>query len=298
MANFARVLGRSEARKKVFRAIHTGKKRIKTVTELEKLTGLRRIRVLQEAKVLANNHIVKSTRVGNELAYEKDSFCVANKEKILKLAGNPKALREFATKVTPKLTDVTEISIRLPKQAVSVEQFTIDDIDSFARVRDEPFANANFPVEEKAFKEGLQKVLGEEGTFQDWGGELDDLYSTRLIVEGQRRSAAFGLKGKATTGILTPRKMGKNGDQIQRLFRPPADVYIVQYWGQIDQSVIEQMQAFATAKSASEGRMVQYGVIDGQDTNRLMRAYSECFGEQSQSRTLSATQPAVDDADT
>ena len=280
MANVARVLGRSEDRKKVFRALHTGKKRIKTVTELEELTGLRRIRVLQEAKVLANNHIVKSARVGNELAYEKDPFCVANKEKILKLADNPKALSEFATKVTPKLADVTEISIRLPKQAVNVKQLNIDDIDSFAKVRDEPFAKVNFPVEEKAFKEGLQKVLGEEGTFQDWGGEIDDLYSTRLIVKGQRMSAAFGLKGRGTKGILTPGKMGKNGDQIQRLFRAPAEVYIVQYWGQIDQSVIEQMQAFATAKSASEGGRVQYGVIDGQDTNRLTRAYSDCFGDQ------------------
>jgi len=279
LANVARVLGRSEDRKNVFRAIHAGKKRIKTITDLERLTGLRRIRVLQEAKVLANNHVVKGTRVGNELAYEKDAFCTANKDKILRLADDPRALSEFATKVTPKMTGSTEISIRLPREAVNVEQLSIDEIDSFVKVRNEPFAEKEFPVEEKAFKEGLQKVLGEQGIFQDWGGELDDLFSSRLVVKGQRRNAAFGLKGRGTRGILTPGKMGKNGDQIQRLFRAPADVYVLQFWGQIDQSVIEQMRAFAISKSASEGRMVHYAVIDGQDTNRLLRAYSEYFNE-------------------
>src|SRR6266852_1195312 len=33
----------------------------------------------------------------------------------------------------------------------------------------------------------------------------------------------------ATTGPLVPGKMGKNGDQIQRLFGSPAQVFFVQY---------------------------------------------------------------------
>jgi len=57
--------------------------------------------------------------------------------------------------------------------------------------------------------------------------------------------------------------MGKRGDQIQRLFRSPADVYMIQYWGQIDESIIEQMEKLATAKSALELRKIFYGVIDG-----------------------------------
>ena len=77
--------------------------------------------------------------------------------------------------------------------------------------------------------------------------------------------------------MLTPRKMGRNGDQIQRLFRAPADVFIVQYWNQIDETVSEQMRQFALAKSASDGRRIYFGVIDGWDTSRLVQAYPESF---------------------
>lgn len=133
------------------------------------------------------------------------------------------------------------------------------------------------PIEERKFKDGLKKILDEQGTFQDWGGETDDLFSTRLVLNKERRSVAFGLKGKGTSGILTPKKMGKRADQIQRLFRAQADVFIVQYNGQIDESIIEQMKNSAVAKSAAEGRRVYYGVIDGQDTARILEAYANCF---------------------
>ena len=61
---------------------------------------------------------------------------------------------------------------------------------------------------------------------------LDDrtLSSTRLRIEGERRAAAFAFKGPGKTGRLTPRKMGKNGDQIQRLSKCPAEVFLIQYW--------------------------------------------------------------------
>jgi hypothetical protein len=71
--------------------------------------------------------------------------------------------------------------------------------------------------------------------------------------------------------------MGKNGDQIQRLFKTPASVFIVQYWGQVSESVIEQMSEFAKAKSAVEGSIIYYGIIDGDDSNRLLKAYPKAF---------------------
>jgi hypothetical protein len=55
--------------------------------------------------------------------------------------------------------------------------------------------------------------------------------------------------------------MGKNGDQIQRLFKTAACVFIVQYWGQVAESVVEQMAEFAKAKSATEASVVFYGII-------------------------------------
>jgi hypothetical protein len=74
--------------------------------------------------------------------------------------------------------------------------------------------------------------------------------------------------------------MGKDGDQIQRLFRAPADVFLVQYWGQIDETILEQMRLMATAKSLFEKRTIFYGIIDGQDTQRIILAYPECFPDQ------------------
>jgi hypothetical protein len=81
-----------------------------------------------------------------------------------------------------------------------------------------------------------------------------------------------------TSGILTPGKLGKNGDQIQRLFLSPAEIFIVQYHSQIGQSVIEQMKAFATINSVREGKRAWYGIIDGDDTNRLLAANPRSFG--------------------
>lgn len=74
-----------------------------------------------------------------------------------------------------------------------------------------------------------------------------------------------------------PSKMGKNGDQIQRLFRSSASVFLVQYWGQIDGSIAEQMEKIAIAKSVAEGKRIYWGIIDGEDTKRLIAAYSKWF---------------------
>ena len=94
-------------------------------------------------------------------------------------------------------------------------------------------------------KKGVAKILGEKGDFNDWGGENHDLISTRLYIKNTRKTVAFAFKGPGTKGKLTPGKMGKNGDQIQRLAKcKTANVIMVQYWGQIDDSVIEQLGDF------------------------------------------------------
>jgi hypothetical protein len=132
-------------------------------------------------------------------------------------------------------------------------------------------------ITESQFKNGIAKILGESGKFKDWGGEQNDLYTNKVRISGRRLPAAFAFKGKGTRGILTPRQMGKNGDQIQRLFKTPAGVFIVQYWGQVHESIVEQMAEFAKAKSAVEGSLVRYGIIDGSDSHRLLKAYAWAF---------------------
>jgi hypothetical protein len=276
----AQVLGRSKDRIKVFNEIHRGKKRVKTVDEIVKKTGLSRIRVLQEARFLYNNRIIKRKKVNGELAYEKDDFYAQNKKLILKLAGNRNALAKYPTKRNP--TDKTVvINLPVPRKEIDVQQLSIDDIDSFKEANRISLAPdiKLVPLLENEFQKGLQGILNEQGEFNDWGGESDDLFSTRLILNGKRMNVAFGLKGRGTRGKLTPKKMGSQGDQIQRLFRTQADVFLIQYWRQIDQSVLEQMKVCAIAKSFFDRKRIYYGVIDGQDTLRLIQAYKQYFEE-------------------
>ncbi|MFQ5861870.1 MAG: hypothetical protein ACE5IC_02000 [Candidatus Brocadiales bacterium] len=275
IANAAKVIGRSADRRKVFTAIYQGKKRIKTVTELEKLTGLKHGRILQEALKLYSNGIIKKVKSNGKTAYQKYPFYSQHKNKILSLAGNPKKLVGFPTKINPRAT--RQITISVPTNSVRVKQVTLDDIDSFSKVRKIKSALATTPLQEKTFKEGLQKVLDERGTFNDWGGEKNDLFSTRVRIKGKRVAAAFALKGKGSPRKLTPKNMGKQADQIQRLFRSPAEVFIIQHWGEIDESILEQMRCFAVAKSIYEQKKIFYGIIDGQDTTRLIEAYPSCF---------------------
>jgi hypothetical protein len=109
------------------------------------------------------------------------------------------------------------------------------------------------------------------------GAETSDLYSTRLRVKNKRRAAAFGFKGPGQRGALVPGRMGKNGDQLQRLFQEDADVFIVQHWREIKPSVIELMRSLAIAKSVMSGNEIWYGVVDGQDSERLRVAYANKF---------------------
>jgi len=278
IAHAVEVLGYSRQRLAVFKAIYRGKKRIKTVNEIAIAICLDRIRVLQEGKRLADNQIVKQIRAAGITAYEKDPFYATQKKKILRLVQDPVAFSNLPTKTRPRPLWSNDVSIRIPKLHIKVRSITIDDIDSFhrvARIRTEP--SEYTAMLESRFKNGIAKILNEGGQFKDWGGERYDLYTNRVRISGRRLPAAFAFKGSGTRGILTPRLMGKNGDQIQRLFKTAASVFLVQYWGQVAESIVEQMAEFAKAKSAVEGSPVFYGVIDGDDSTRLLKAYPKAF---------------------
>ena len=72
--------------------------------------------------------------------------------------------------------------------------------------------------------------------------------------------------------------MGVNGDQIQRLFRSPADVFIVQHHTQIGEQVFEQMETYARLRAADTNSEVFYSTINGKDSDRLIAAYPAAFG--------------------
>lgn len=272
----ARIIGKSKARLKVFEAIYRGKKRVKTVTALMNATSLSRVRVLQEGGRLAGNHIVEQLKVDGLIAYGKDLTYSQHKRAIIDLSKNPSRAKRYPTKQEPRPQNASTYKFKVARSLPQPVAITIDDVDSFRKVR--AFGTAADldlkRVPEARIKQFLQRIIGERGEFTDWGGEKNDLYTNKLRFRGTRRAAAFALKGKATSGPLTPKKMGKNGDQIGRLMASEADLFFVVYHSKIEQTINEQLRAHALARSMA-GRRTWYGVVDGQDLGRLVAAYTD-----------------------
>ncbi len=277
IAHAAKVLGRSAHRRSVFEAIYTGKRRAKKVSELMRSTKLPHRRVLDAGKRLADNRLVKTAKLDGETAYEKIDFFQSNKRRILGLASSPARLAAFPTKRNPRPTRV--VHVRVSGQRAQIRHVTVDNIESFGKVRKVGNSAPEIGNEysEENFKHGIQRIIGEGGRFKDWGGEVADLFTTRFRLDGRRRPVALALKGPATKGRLTPGKMGKNGDQVQRLFEAPAEGFLIQYCRQIESSVLTQMKQLAIVKSLMTGARVYYGLIDGNDSRRLVLAYPRAF---------------------
>lgn len=274
-----KIIGRSRDRRKVFEAIYRGSKQIKTVDDVIKETNLSRVRVLQEAGVLYAHQIVEKTKKDKRTAYIKDEIYTHHKRKILSIIDNPQKAAKYPTKQSPHTSTTTTYKIEVSGKKPTIKAITIDDIDSFNKVKKIMSIDSSLQLNkmsESKIKAGLKKIIGETHTFKDWGGEKNDLYTNKIRYKGKRRVAAFALKGKATKGTLTPKKMGKNGDQIARLVGSSAELFFVVYHGKIDESITSQLQAFAIGKSMS-GTTIYYGVIDGDDLNRLYQAYKACF---------------------
>jgi hypothetical protein len=278
-----RAIGRSKDRFAVFQAIYFGKAAAKTVEAISKRTHLPRKRVLEEGKRLASQQIVEQTKVDGKTAYRKDPFYAGLKQRIIALVKNPVKLASLPTKTRPQLKGFknSTIVIRVAKTLVKIRTVSIDDIAQFKKVKSVKNTGPFTPMPEAQFKNGVKKLLGELGAFSDWGGEKNDLLTTRLRVGEKRMHAAIAFKGPGKKGVLTPKAMGKNGDQIQRLFQSPAEVFMVQYWGQIGEAVMEQMSAFAQLTAGHTGKQIYYGIIDGHDSNRLILSYPKAFKKKS-----------------
>jgi hypothetical protein len=277
LAHAAKVLN-SKHRREVFRAIYYGKKAIKTQDELRKATGLSPIRILQETGALFANDMVGREKLKGRYVFSKIRFYSQHKRAVLRLAENKKKLAALPTKVNPlgRARGKT-VTIRVPSKSFRLSLITVDDIDSFSKVKRVSHGQAVRPIAEDRFKQGVKRILGQRGKFTDWGGEKNDLFTTNVRLNGKRLPSAFAFKGKGKRGILKPKDFGKNGDQIHRLFQSDARLFMLQYWNQLDQSVLEQMRSFAIAKSAMTGDKIYFGIIDGDDTQRLKLAYLKQF---------------------
>lgn len=149
-----------------------------------------------------------------------------------------------------------------------------EDIEEFSRLKAVKVTNAdqwmdvmrNIP--EEHVKRSIAKLLTEP-VKADWGGEENDHYSANATVAGRRRTVAFLLKGPTNFREMTPAMCGKNGDQVYRLTRAVADIYVVQHSHLIGAAVREELHSMVS----TPGRSSKFCLMDGQTTYRLLAAY-------------------------
>jgi hypothetical protein len=163
--------------------------------------------------------------------------------------------------------------------SVQYARITIDEIDSFYKageVQEQEISKiVPLQLEEREIKEKFHEIIGDPFVQKDWGGERCDIYTSHIRFRNRKTPCAFILKGKSyARGKLMPSDLGKNGDQIVRLFQEPAEIYFIQTNGYIDSTVESTIQAFVTQKM-KEGYKVFYCLIDGIDSARILKAYQK-----------------------
>ena len=247
IVNAATLIGRSKQRQKVFEAVYKGQKQIKSVKEIMSTTNMSYGHVLNEAKKLGP--LLEKVGRGD---FRKQKDLAPSYRRILAYARDKTKREKIPTKNAPRGGNSSlPIRVSFAAQAAKAVPITIDDIDAFVKAKSLRAKRVG-PLPEKQIKAAFATLFGDLGVFKDWGGEKSDLYTNKGKVRGHRRAIAVAFKGRGTRGKLVPAKMGKNGDQIDRLFDEPAEVFLIVYCGQIDSSIFSQMQAFAIARKALE----------------------------------------------
>lgn len=123
-------------------------------------------------------------------------------------------------------------------------------------------------------KEYVSKIIGEPYRETDWGGELSDILTSRVELNGHRVTTAFLLKGSGAKRKLRPKDLGTNGDQIRRLSKQDADLYVVQHVGQFDEAVYDEVRDMVLARRAEGASHVVGSIWDGGDCARLFIAHN------------------------
>ncbi|BDA71712.1 hypothetical protein CAL7716_058780 [Calothrix sp. PCC 7716] len=151
-------------------------------------------------------------------------------------------------------------------------QLHLEDFTEFEIVKQHPLPSSTEEmkfIHENVFKQCLGRILT-ESTPKDWGGESSDFFTSHLHIQGRRLSAAFLLKGPAKYSPMTLKHLGKNGDQIVRLSKEPANVLVIQHCHDILPPVIETLRVFATQPSKPR----HYCFIDGRESLRMLKAFN------------------------
>jgi hypothetical protein len=158
------------------------------------------------------------------------------------------------------------------------ELISIEEIDTFAQAAtvSSPAVTAiskPLPLSESRVKALLAKIIGEPYVGKDWGGELNDLFSPRVVLGGKRAAASLILKGPAKPAPLTLAMLGKNGDQLDRMISQPAELFVIQHCHEVTTPVYNHLRRMIRSLRA-EGKLQVVGSIwDGSDCARLFVAH-------------------------
>jgi hypothetical protein len=146
----------------------------------------------------------------------------------------------------------------------------IDQFSSLAQSEDVETEDLEIlkTISETQVKTWFAEIVGEGHVPRDWGGESSDLFTTSTRLAGMRVSTAFLFKGPAHFQPLTMRGLGKNEDQVVRLFSEPADLLVLQHCHRVTAAVRATMRAFANQISNPR----RFSIIDGLDTLRILLA--------------------------
>ncbi len=174
------------------------------------MTKLSSVRVLQITGKLAANHIIDKKKVDGYFAFQKIEFFSHHKVAVLRYARDAKKREKVPTKVNPKgINGMAVVTVQYPKKLFDVAQITIDDIDNFSKVANIPHGQKHKPVVEKWFKHGMQKIIGETGKFTDWGGEKNDLFTTKVRIKGKRLPCAVCVQRPWDKGCIDAQETGQ-----------------------------------------------------------------------------------------
>jgi hypothetical protein len=190
--------------------------------------------------------------------------------------------KDTADKYTEKLLEIVTENLEILQEPHeegirkdNLELF-IDDLEPFKLVRvvtpGEIKAFMPLSLSEDFIQKSLEEIIGENFSQNDWGGEINDMFSSHFKFNKSRVNVAFMLKGKGLKGELKIKNCGKNGDQIQRLVKSNATIYFIQHIGKISEDVRNEIHEKILLKRHN-GEIKFYCIVDGTDTARILKAY-------------------------